>query len=142
MSGVNSDSEIGTPSRYTPTSSFTPGWSRAVWPDEVPRMATWLWPGPRFWTLNPACVVAMSSMVSAPRARSSDAVGAAMEKGTSFNSCSRSVAVTVIALSGTGSSTRSTVVWASTRTSLCEVLRYPTTAAATVYAPGVSPATA
>ena len=63
-----------------------------------------------------------------------------MEKGTSFSSCSRSVAVTVIALSGTGSSCMSTVVSVSTRTSRRDVLRYPTTDAVTAYVPGGSPA--
>ena len=43
-------------SRYTPTCSLTPGWSRTIWPAEAPRMATWLWPGPRFCTLNDATV--------------------------------------------------------------------------------------
>src|SRR3989442_11466892 len=36
-SGVNSDSEITDSSRYAPTSSFTPGWSREIWPEDAPR---------------------------------------------------------------------------------------------------------
>ena len=38
---VNSDSEITDSSRYTPTCSLTPGWSRTICPEETPRM-NWL----------------------------------------------------------------------------------------------------
>src|SRR5438132_3216764 len=59
-------------------------------------MATWLWPGPRFCTVNPGTFAATSSIVSAPRSRSSDSVGAVTEIGTSSTVSSFLRAVTVI----------------------------------------------
>src|SRR6185436_17322920 len=76
--------------------SLTPGWSRAIWPDETPRIATWLWPGPRFCTLKLATLRATPSMSSTPRLRSSSSVGAATENGTSRSVDSRFSEVTVI----------------------------------------------
>ena len=95
-------------SRYAPTCSFTPGWSRTIWPAETPRMATWLWPGPRFCTVNPATLAATPSMLSTPRRCSCCSVGAATEKGTSSRVCSRRMAVTVTSSWSCGSSENST----------------------------------
>jgi len=39
---VNRATEIGDSSRYTPTCSFTPGWSRITCPELIPRIAIWL----------------------------------------------------------------------------------------------------
>src|SRR2546425_256400 len=79
-SGVNSDSEITDSSRYAPTSSFTPGWSREIWPEDAPRIAGWLWPGPRFWTVKPATFCATCSMLSTPRMRSACSIAAPTEQ--------------------------------------------------------------
>jgi hypothetical protein len=72
-------------------------------------MATWFCPGPRFWTLKPATLAATASRFSAPRSRSTVALGAAIEKGTSSRVSSRSVAVTTTCCSGRVSSEKSTV---------------------------------
>jgi hypothetical protein len=113
---VKSDSEMIESSRYAPTCSFTPGWSRTIWPADTPRIATWLCPGPRFCTVKPATFAATSSMSSAPRARSSPSVGAAIEKGTSERLCSRSMAVTVTSSELRGSRVKSAVEAAPTST--------------------------
>ncbi len=92
---MKSDIEITDSSRYPPTDSLTPGWSRAIWPDDTPRMATWLWPGPRFCTLKPATFAATPSRSVTPRRCSTSSVGAATEKGTSCSVDSRFSEVTV-----------------------------------------------
>jgi hypothetical protein len=107
MSGVKSDSEMIESSRYAPTCSLTPGWSRTIWPADTPRIATWLCPGPRFWTVKPATLAATPSMFSAPRDRRSASEGAAIENGTSPTFCSRSMAVTVTSSSPRGSREKS-----------------------------------
>jgi len=86
-------------------------------------MATWLCPGPRFWTLNPATFAAIDSMFSAPRSRIALALSAAMENGTSASSCSRNVAVTVTACRGKISSEKSTGAVRGTRTLVWETRR-------------------
>ena len=78
---------------------MTPGWSRTIWPAETPRIAIWLWPGPRFCTEKPATLAETSSMLRAPRLRSACCVGATIEKGTDCRSSSRLRAVTVTATS-------------------------------------------
>ena len=133
-SGVNRDIEMTDSSRYAPTDSLTPGWSRAIWPEEMPRMATWLWPGPKFWTLKPATLAATSSMFSMPRSRMSPASGAATETGTLIAVSSRFIAVTVASAASFSSSATSTVSVppAASRWSLWTTFRKPCTSADTV----------
>ena len=100
---MNSDIETTDSSRYTPTCSLTPGWSRTIWPAETPRIAIWLWPGPRFCTEKPATLAETSSMVSAPRVRRARPDGATTEKGTDCRSSSRLRAVTVTVTSSANS---------------------------------------
>jgi hypothetical protein len=95
MSGVKSESEMTDSSRYALTSSFTPGWSRAIWPADTPRMETVLWPGPRFCTLKSATFAATPSRLSTPRSRSTSSVGAAIEIGVEKTVSSRFMAVTL-----------------------------------------------
>ena len=105
---MKSDIEMTDSSRYAPTCSLTPGWSRAIWPEETPRIATVLCPGPRFWTLNPATFAATSSIVWAPRSRRVSSVGAATESGVDSTVSSRFIAVTLVSAANRNSSVKST----------------------------------
>jgi hypothetical protein len=117
---------------------LTPGWSRAIWPDETPRIATWLCPGPRFWTLNPATLRATPSMSSMPRDRSWSSVSAAMETGVFCTVSSRFIAVTVTSSSRLVWRVKSalTVAPGSTFTPGLVSFPKPLSAAATEYVPG------
>jgi hypothetical protein len=132
---VNSDSEMTDSSRYAATCSFTPGWSRAIWPDDTPRMATWLWPGPRFCTLKPATSRATPSMSSMPRERRSASVGAATEKGVSCTVVSRFMAVTVTSSSPRGCREKSALPPPAPTSTLFVSFPKPLSETATVYAP-------
>src|SRR4051812_21336843 len=62
----------------------------------MPRMATWLWPGPRSATYRPGTLRAISTRLVAPDCLMSSLVTAATENGTSCSAVARFCAVTVI----------------------------------------------
>ena len=62
----------------------------------MPRMATWLWPGPRSVTYRPGTLRATSTILVAPDSLMSWAVTAATENGTSWIDEARFCAVTTI----------------------------------------------
>jgi hypothetical protein len=101
-------------------------------------MATWLWPGPRFWTLKPATFEARASMPSTPRERSTSSVGAATEKGVFCTVSSRFMAVTVISSSSFASRAKSAfrVAPASSLSSFRVCLPKPLSETVTEYTPG------
>jgi hypothetical protein len=91
---VKSESEMIESSRYAPTCSLTPGWSRTIWPAETPRMRHLALSGPQVLHGEAGDVRGHALDVVRAAARSSASVGAAIEKGTSDRFCSRSMAVT------------------------------------------------
>ena len=113
---------------------MTPGWSRAICPEDTPRIATWLWPGPRFCTVKPATFAATSSMSVAPRTRSVSSLVADKEKGTFLTTSSRFMAVTVISSERFVSRVKSTVSVppAATAWLCCSTVRKPKCAAETL----------